>query len=151
MIHQAAVSVLSWCMRRTSDTPLDKDWEISPGTKSRQTRDLLVDGKKLVIRRGSPHKQQGTYWRDIAVLYLSCFSWSARSPQSSLPMVNITVFLPTDFHFRQVGTIIILSFKNMQVIAFNKFTRTRMVKTSLQDCARLLQWLVNLRVVIIFV
>ena len=29
---------------------MDKDWDIRPGLESRQSRDLPVDGKKLVIR-----------------------------------------------------------------------------------------------------
>ena len=30
---------------------LDKDWGIRPGSGSRQSRDLTVDGKKLVIEK----------------------------------------------------------------------------------------------------
>ena len=32
-----------------SDSPLDEDWDIKPGSLSRQSRDLPVNGKKLVI------------------------------------------------------------------------------------------------------
>ena len=45
----SAVSVLSKCPWCTSDTSLDKDWVIRPGSGSRQSRNLLVDGNKLEI------------------------------------------------------------------------------------------------------
>ena len=44
-------SVLSRCVGRTSDTSLDKDWGIRPGSRSRQSRDLPLGGNKLFIRR----------------------------------------------------------------------------------------------------
>ena len=46
------------CPGHESDTSLDKDWGIRLGSGSRQSRDLLVDGKKLVIRR--PIKKNNT-------------------------------------------------------------------------------------------
>ena len=51
----SADSVLSW---RTSDTSLDLNSDIRQGSGSRQSRDLPVDGKKLVIRQ--PIKENNT-------------------------------------------------------------------------------------------
>ena len=47
---RSAVSVLSRWAGCTSDTPLDKVWDRSLGLRSRQSRELPVDGKKLDIR-----------------------------------------------------------------------------------------------------
>ena len=47
----SADSALSWCMGHMPNTSLDKDQSIKPGLESRQSRDLPVDSKKLVIRR----------------------------------------------------------------------------------------------------
>ena len=42
--------VLSRCMGCTSETLLDKDWGIRQGSGSKQSRDLPLDGKKLLVR-----------------------------------------------------------------------------------------------------
>ena len=59
--HWEVLSIkLVFFVGRTSSTSLDKDWGIKPGSRSRQSRDLLVDGKKLVIRR--PIKKKSKIW-----------------------------------------------------------------------------------------
>ena len=62
-------SVLSRCVGRTSDTSLDKDWGIRPGSRSRQSRDLPVDGKKLVIRQHIKNNNMSGKKRDCQLCW----------------------------------------------------------------------------------
>ena len=60
--------MLSWWAGHTSDTPLDKDWDINQGSGRKQSRYLLVDGKKLVI--SVIHQQEK--WSGVEKMILFC-------------------------------------------------------------------------------
>ena len=99
-LRGSADSVLSWC---TSDTSMDKDRGIRPGSGSRQSRDLPVDGKKLVIRQ--PHHQEkqlksgapkNTLWRHLwMILYLTLTGANEVDTMTNSTKRNVDWRIPT--------------------------------------------------------
>ena len=75
----SAVSVLQWCTGRLPFTLLDKDLGMSPGSGSRQSRKLLLDGKMLVIGQPINEENGVGHKKRIPDYFFQVFKWSYHS------------------------------------------------------------------------
>ena len=78
--------------RRTSDTSLVKDWDIRPGSRSKQSRDLLVDGKKLVIRQPTKKNKRSGAKRALLSQFYSYQSSELEKFQAKIKIAGFTFY-----------------------------------------------------------
>ena len=75
-----------------SDTSLDKDWGIRPGSRSRQSRDLPVDGKKLVIRQPTKKNKRSGAKRALLSQFYSYQSSALEKFQAKIKIAGFTFY-----------------------------------------------------------